>query len=79
VYMLWKEMNHFSKTSTGTFMKSMLQIWLLIYMFVGTQIAWSLRPFIGYLDEFVWFGKEPGNFYIRSIELLISLFHIHTP
>ena len=24
-----------------------LQVWILVFGFVGTQMAWSLRPFIG--------------------------------
>lgn len=79
IYMLWTEMNRFSDQCKGKFMKVMLQIWLFIYMFVGTQMAWSLRPFIGYLDHFVWWGEESGNFYIRSIELLMTLLHIQQP
>jgi hypothetical protein len=42
-----------------------LQLWILIFGFVGTQMAWSLRPFVGSPEleyEFVRSGRE-GNFY----------------
>jgi hypothetical protein len=42
-----------------------LQLWILIFGFVGTQMAWSLRPFVGSPDleyEFVRSGRQ-GNFY----------------
>ncbi|NUM54595.1 MAG: hypothetical protein HUU46_13195 [Candidatus Hydrogenedentes bacterium] len=39
-------------------------IWLLLYMFVGTQLAWVLRPFVGSPGEpFQIFRPRYGNFY----------------
>lgn len=46
-----------------------LQIWILVYGFVGAQMAWSLRPFIGSPDrEFEFLreqvkGQNEGNIY----------------
>ena len=42
-----------------------LQVWILIFGFVGTQMAWSLRPFVGSPTmeyEFVR-SAQKGNFY----------------
>lgn len=42
-----------------------LQVWILVFGFVGTQMAWSLRPFVGSPDlgyEVFRSGRE-GNFY----------------
>lgn len=42
-----------------------LQLWILIFGFVGTQMAWSLRPFVGSPElgyEIVRTGRQ-GNFY----------------
>ncbi len=42
-----------------------LQLWILIFGFVGTQMAWSLRPFVGSPGlefEFLRSGRQ-GNFY----------------
>jgi len=54
-----------------------LKIWILIYAFVGTQMAWSLRPFIGSPDlEFEVFRQnQAGNFYqavLNSVENLVT-------
>lgn len=42
-----------------------LQIWILVFGFVGTQMAWSLRPFVGSPGlEFQLFRRDQaGNFY----------------
>jgi hypothetical protein len=41
-----------------------LQVWIVIFAFVGTQMAWSLRPFIGTPDMgFQIFREQESNFY----------------
>jgi hypothetical protein len=42
-----------------------LKIWIIVFAFVGSQMAWSLRPFVGSPDfEFQLFRKgQEGNFY----------------
>ena len=42
-----------------------LQIWIIVFAFVGSQMAWSLRPFVGSPSlEFELFRKgQKGNFY----------------
>ena len=42
-----------------------LQVWVLVFGFVGTQMAWSLRPFVGNPDlPFQWLRpQQSGNFY----------------
>ena len=42
-----------------------LQVWILVFGFVGTQMAWSLRPFVGDPGKsFEWVRSEQkGNFY----------------
>jgi hypothetical protein len=43
--------------------RNILVVWLLIYAFVGTQMAWSLRPFFGVPGEpFVVLRGEGGTF-----------------
>jgi len=51
------------------------KIWVLIFAFVGTQLAWNLRPFLGNKDlEFQLFRKQDSNFYahmaITTIDFL---------
>jgi hypothetical protein len=39
-------------------------MWVIIYAFVGSQMAWTLRPFIGAPSmEFELFRQLGGNFY----------------
>ena len=51
----------------GVYPKSALtimRIWALIFAFVGIQMAWNLRPFLGDRDsEFTVFRDYEGNFY----------------
>ena len=55
---------------------SLLYIWILLFGFVGTQLAWTLRPFFGDPDRpFALFRKIEGTFYadiIRTIGHLVS-------
>jgi hypothetical protein len=45
-----------------------MQIWILVFGFVGTQMAWSLRPFIGTPDApFQIFRPETSNNIYRSV------------
>ena len=43
----------------------LIAAWLLLYMFVGCQLAWSLKPWVGtpYLTEFAAFRPSSKNFY----------------
>jgi hypothetical protein len=41
-----------------------VQLWILVYAFVGSQVAWTLRPFIGAPSmQFELFRQLGGNFY----------------
>lgn len=42
---------------------SLLQVWMLLYMFVGTQMAYVLGPFVGKEPEFYVLHHARGNFY----------------
>ena len=43
---------------------TVFRAWLVILAFVGMQLAWNLRPFIGSRSmEFEWFRQREGNFY----------------
>ena len=44
--------------------RNVVRLWILIYAFVGSQMAWTLRPFIGAPRlEFELFRQLGGNFY----------------
>jgi hypothetical protein len=42
-----------------------LKVWIIVFAFVGTQMAWSLRPFVGSPGmPFQVFREQEGNFYL---------------
>ena len=52
----------------------LIQIWLLLYAFVGTQLGWTLRPFFGSAElPFQLFRPIAGNFYRQLIEIIAGL------
>ncbi len=61
-----------SDKEEGTKMRSLvLYVWIVLYAFVGSQMAWTLRPFIGYPDaKFELIRELGGNFYSN---ILISI------
>lgn len=61
-----------SDKQEGTKMRRLLlYVWIVLYAFVGSQMAWTLRPFVGYPDaEFELIRELGGNFYSN---ILISM------
>lgn len=65
-----------SKTHSGTVNMRLLQGWLLLYGFVGTQLGWTLRPFFGDPDRpFRIFRAIEGNFYVNIVHTVLQLFN----
>ncbi len=56
--------------------RTMLRAWLVIYAFVGIQMAWVLRPFIGApgLDVRLFRAEAWGNAYLEIWRLMVGLF-----
>jgi hypothetical protein len=53
------------------------KIWVIIFAFVGTQLAWNLRPFVGSRDiPFELFRERESNFYVAVIQ---SITHLGQP
>lgn len=54
----------------------LVRSWLIIYAFVGIQMGWVLRPFIGSPDVPTQFFREGawGNAYVKLAEIIVSLF-----
>ena len=50
----------------------MLRLWLLIYAFVGVQMAWVLRPFLGHpnLPISIFRAESWGNAYVQVAEMI---------
>ncbi len=54
---------------------SILKFWLGLYAFVGSQMAWTLRPFFGsFGSKFDIFRPREGNFYLAVWNALKGLF-----
>ncbi|GAB3964509.1 hypothetical protein V1634_01315 [Plantactinospora veratri] len=54
---------------------TLLHIWILLFGFVGTQLAWTLRPFFGDPERpFALFRSIDGNFYAEILHSLGKLF-----
>jgi hypothetical protein len=48
---------------------TVFRFWIVILAFVGMQLAWNLRPFIGSRElPFELFRKREGNFYLAVIQ-----------
>jgi hypothetical protein len=54
---------------------ALLYIWILLFGFVGTQLAWTLRPFFGSPGmKFSLYREIDGNFYTEIFRTLSHLF-----
>ena len=54
---------------------TIMRAWALIFAFVGIQMAWNLRPFLGDRDqEFQVFRDYEGNFYAAVLYSVTQLF-----
>jgi hypothetical protein len=50
---------------------TLLYVWIVLFGFVGTQLAWTLRPFVGSPDEpFQLFREINGNFYVDIVRTI---------
>jgi hypothetical protein len=54
---------------------TLLYVWILLFGFVGTQLAWTLRPFFGSPGmEFSLYRQIDGNFYAEILHTIAGLF-----
>ena len=55
---------------------SIFKIWIIIFAFVSSQLAWNLRPFVGSRDlPFELFRVRESNFYVAVIQSFVDLFN----
>jgi hypothetical protein len=88
--LLWNGLMFFVASLSGHFMmrryyeplirrhmrhKTLRRVWILLYTFVGIQMAWVLRPFIGAPGMPVQFFRDQawGNAYIEVLQLVRRL------
>jgi hypothetical protein len=51
------------------------RFWVFVFAFVGMQLAWNLRPFLGdKYQEFELFREKEGNFYLAIIQSTGDMF-----
>jgi hypothetical protein len=54
---------------------TLLYVWIALFGFVGTQLAWTLRPFVGSPNmPFSLYRTIDGNFYTEIFRTLADLF-----
>jgi hypothetical protein len=54
---------------------ALVYVWILLFGFVGTQVAWTLRPFFGDPDSrFALFREISGTFYTDILRTIGSVF-----
>ncbi len=54
---------------------TVFKVWIVILAFVGIQLSWNLRPFLGGKnDDFMLFRKYQGNFYTAIVYSFDQLF-----
>ena len=55
------------------------KIWIVIFAFVASQLAWNLRPFVGSRDlPFELFRVRESNFYVAVIQSVVHIVHTRT-
>lgn len=63
VMWIWRAMTNLAERSGREPNLAILRIWILIYGFVGAQMSWILRPFVGDPEAFALFRKIQSNFF----------------
>lgn len=54
--------------------RAIFTLWIILYAFVGTQMAWTLSPFMGNPDNpFILLQQLGGNFYSDVVTTLMAL------
>jgi hypothetical protein len=57
--------------------RTLFRVWLILYAFVGIQMGWVLRPFVGDPSKPVQFFRQGawGNAYEELVRIVMRLFH----
>jgi hypothetical protein len=54
---------------------AVFRVWVLLYIFVGAQMGWVLRPFIGAPDQpFEWFRARQSNVFMDLLRTIGAIF-----
>lgn len=64
-----------SKSESVANRHKLIRAWLILYGFVGSQLAWTLRPFFGTAGQpFALFREIESNFYIEVLKIIGKVF-----
>jgi hypothetical protein len=59
----------------GKHVKTVFNLWVIVFALVGAQMGWVLRPFIGNPNmDFTWFRPRDSNFFQAVLHTLNNLF-----
>jgi hypothetical protein len=59
----------------GKHVKTVFNLWMIVFALVGAQMGWVLRPFIGNPDmPFTWFRGRESNFFQAILRTISNLF-----
>jgi hypothetical protein len=59
----------------GKHVKTVFNLWVIVFALVGAQMGWVLRPFIGNPNiAFTWFRPRGSNFFQAILQTLQNLF-----
>jgi hypothetical protein len=59
---------------------TIFKIWIFIFAFVSSQLAWNLRPFVGSRDlPFELFRQRESNFYVAVVQSVAGLLGAEQP
>ena len=53
---------------------ALLNIWFLLYMFIGSQMSYLLSPFVGNNSNFLLFAAHKGDFFSYVLQTLAAFF-----
>jgi hypothetical protein len=76
ISLLWAGMRYLTIKSGSEPDGMTLPIWSVIYMFVGTQLAWIMRPFIGGRSSFAIFRTVEDNFYVALFKMISKMLSV---
>lgn len=76
VSLLQPDRRPLTRSENGPHSMTLLYIWILLFGFVGTQLAWTLRPFFGSPGHpFAFFRHISGTFYADIFSTIGRLLH----
>lgn len=70
---LWAGLKYIAARRGEVMNTNLLLVWIVTYIFVGTQLAWILRPFVGSPEKFALFRDIESNFYIAVWKIIVRI------